>query len=158
MLAWILYDTQFGNGKILAEFLKKEFPDNVEVRTGDVKKISPDSVAKDKPEVLIVGGAIRMFRGGTKSKKWLKKLNKNLEKIDHKVNYATGFFTHGLPTDKIQGYAKRFLKKFEKSSMIEKTYDKLLTARVKEQEGPIIDEEMEKSKNFIHNFLNWIKA
>jgi menaquinone-dependent protoporphyrinogen IX oxidase len=157
MKAWILYETRFGNGKKLAEYLKKEFPSNIEVRIGDVKEISPDKVAKNKPNILIVGGAIRMFRGGPKSKKWLKKLNKRLEEIDHKIKYATGFFTHGLPTDKVQGYAKRFLKKFKKASMIKKSYDTLLTARVKEQEGPILDDEMQKSKKYIQDFLTWTK-
>ncbi|TFF87335.1 MAG: hypothetical protein EU548_10460 [Promethearchaeota archaeon] len=157
MKTWILYDTQFGNGKKLAESLQNYFPADFEVKTGDVKDISPKSVADDKPEVLILGGAIRMFRGAPKSKKWVKQLDKNLKESNHKIHYATGFVTHGLPTEKVQGFAKRFLKKIEKSPMIEKTYEELLTAQVETQEGPIKPEEMEKAKEYTKNFISWIQ-
>ncbi len=157
MNIWILYDTQFGNGKKLAKVLGKEFPEADDIRRGDVKDVSPKSIAEDNPDVIILGGAIRMFRGAPKSKKWLKKLNKHLEELNHKIRFGTAFLTHGLPTDKVQGYGKRYLKKMKKSSMIENTYRQLLTARVKEQEGPILSKEMDKAKNYIHEFINWIK-
>jgi len=157
MKTWILYDTKFGNGKKLAESLKKDFPSDFEVKTGDIKDISPKSVADDKPVVLILGGAVRMFRGAPKSKKWIKQLDKALKEIDHKIQYAMVFLTHGLPTDKIQGFAKRLKGKLEKSSMIEKTYEGILTAQVETQEGPIKPEEMEKAKELIKKFISWIQ-
>ncbi|TFF99896.1 MAG: hypothetical protein EU541_03760 [Promethearchaeota archaeon] len=156
MKIWILYDTQFGNGKKLAEFLGKELSDVDEIMSGDVKDINPKSVADDKPEVLILGGAIRMFQGAKKSKKWLKKLNKELKNIEYKIKYSTAFLTHGLPTDKIQGFGKRLLKKLKKATMIDNVYSELLTARVEDTEGPIMSEEMKKSKEFIQDFSNWI--
>ena len=76
---WILYDTKFGNGKTLAELMKKEFHEEWEIKLGDVKEISPSAVASDAPDVLILGGAIRMFMGALASKKWLKQLNRNVE-------------------------------------------------------------------------------
>jgi menaquinone-dependent protoporphyrinogen IX oxidase len=155
MKVWILHDTKFGNGKQLAEFLGSEFPQEDEVKIGDIKEISPAMVAEDTPDVFILGGAIRMFRGAPKSKKWLKKLNKSLRKIDHRVKYGTAFLTHGLPTDKMQGWGKRYFKKLNKVSMIENVYSSLLTARVKEVEGPIIPEEMQKAKEYIHDFIQW---
>jgi len=152
-----MYDTQFGNGKILAETLEKEFPSEYVIKTGDVKSIDVQSVADENPDVLILGGAIRMFRGAPKSKKWLKKLDKTLKKNDNNITYATVFLTHGLPTDKVQGFAKRYHKKLKKALTIEKTYPEILTARVKEQKGPILEEEMEKAKQFIHKFIDWIQ-
>jgi menaquinone-dependent protoporphyrinogen IX oxidase len=156
MKGFIMYETRFGNGKKLAESLKTEFPEDFEISTADVKDISPEVVANENPDFLILGGAIRMFRGAPKSKRWVKNLNKLLEKNNHKIKYATGFLTHAMPTDKIQGWVKRYLKKFLKANMIEKTYSELLTARVKGQEGPIFEEEMDKSKEYAKNFLNWI--
>lgn len=152
-----MYDTQFGNGKILAESLEKEFPSEYEIKTCDVKNIDVQSVADENPDILILGGAIRMFRGATKSKKWLKKLDKTLKKNGNNITYATIFLTHGLPTDKVQGFAKRYRKKLEKASTIEQTYPEILNARVKEQKGPILEEEMEKAVQFILKFIDWIQ-
>jgi menaquinone-dependent protoporphyrinogen IX oxidase len=155
MKVWIVHDTKFGNGKKLAEFLGNEFPHGDEINIGDIKEISPTSVAEDRPDVFILGGAIRMFRGAPKSKKWLKKLNKNLKNMDHKVKYGTAFLTHGLPTEKMQGWGKRYFKKLRKASMIEKVYPTLLTAKVEDAEGPILPEEMQKAKEYIQEFIQW---
>jgi len=156
MKVQIMTDTKFGNGKILAELLKKEFSVEDEVLIIDIKEISPETVAEGVPDVIILGGAVRMFRGGTKSKKWLKELDGFLKNSGNKIKYGTGFLTHALPTGKVQGFAKKYLGKIENSSMIEKTFHELLTARVKSQEGPIIPEEMEKAKTYIRDFIKWI--
>lgn len=155
MKVWIVHDTKFGNGKKLAEFLGNEFPQGNVINIGDIKEISPTTVAEDRPDVLILGGAIRMFRGAPKSKKWLKKLNKSLKNLDHRVKYGTAFLTHGLPTEKMQGWGKRYFKKLGKASMIEKVYPNLLTAKVDEAEGPILPEEMQKAKEYIQEFIQW---
>jgi len=157
MKVWLLHDTKFGNGKKLAEFLGNEFPKENEIKVGDVKKVSPLSVAEENPDVIVLGGAIRMFRGASAPKKWLKKLNKELERSKNKIQYGTAFLTHGLPTDKIQGFGKRFLKKMEKASMIEKTFPTILTTQVETTKGPILKEEMEKAKEYIYNFIDWIQ-
>lgn len=154
---WILYDTQFGNGKILAESIKSEFSSDFDVKMGDVKDVSPKSVSNEAPDILILGGAIRIFRGAPKSKKWLKELNRELKAENKKVQYGTVFLTHGLPTDKVQGFAKKFLNKIKEASMIEKSYSKPLTAKVKTQKGPIIQEDFEKAKKYTQDFIQWIK-
>ena len=154
---WILYDTKFGNGKILAELLKKEFPDVWEIKLGDLKEISPNTVVYDAPDVIILGGAIRMFLGAPASKKWLKQLNNELEKTNKNIQYGTLFVTHVLSTNKIKGYVKRFWKKLEKTTKIAKPYPQILTARVQEVEGPFVESELKKAKEFIHEFINWIE-
>ena len=157
MKVQIMTESRYGNGKILAEVLKKEFSSENEVDIADLKDVSPEKIAEDVPDVIILGGAIRMFRGGPKSKKWLVELNKILKKTEKKIQFATGFLTHGLPTDKVQGFAKKYLANIDKASMIEKTYSELLTARVESQEGPIDPEEMEKAKVYIKEFIEWLK-
>lgn len=153
----IMTDTKFGNGKLLAEALKKEFSTEDNVSIADVKEVSPKQVAEDVPDVLILGGAVRMFRGDPKSKKWLSALNKILEKSNNKIQYGTGFLTHAMPTDKIQGFATKYLGKIASASMIEKTYSELLTAQVEGQKGPIFPAEMEKAIGYIKEFMDWIK-
>jgi menaquinone-dependent protoporphyrinogen IX oxidase len=156
MKVQIMTDSRFGNGRLLAETLKEEFSHENYVLIADVKDVSPKSIAEDVPDVIILGGAIRMFRGDPKSKRWLAELNKILDKSGETVQYGTGFLTHHLPTDKVQGFAKKYLAKIEKASMIERPYSVLLTARVKEQKGPIFPEEMEKARVYIRTFIEWI--
>lgn len=155
MKVQIMTDSQFGNGKKLAEALKAEFPSEVEVSIADVKDVSPEMIAKGCPDMLILGGAIRVFRGDPKSKKWLKALNKELEQSGAKIKCGAGFLTHALPTEKVQGWAKRYLEKIASASMIEKTYPTLLTARVETQKGPIFPEDMEKARTYIQEFITW---
>ncbi|MHA1915845.1 MAG: hypothetical protein ACW98F_07395 [Candidatus Hodarchaeales archaeon] len=150
-------DTKFGNGKLLAEALKKEFSNENDVNIDDVKDVSPERIAEDVPDVIILGGAVRMFRGAPKSKKWLTELNKILEKSGTKIQYGTGFLTHALPTDKVQGFARKYLAKIDKATMVDKTYSELLTARVKDEKGPILPEEMEKALGYIKEFIEWSK-
>jgi menaquinone-dependent protoporphyrinogen IX oxidase len=157
MKVQIMTDTRYGNGKLLAEALKKEFSNEFEVNIADVKDVSPERIAEDAPDMIILGGAIRMFRGAPKSKRWLSKLNKILEKSGKNVKYGTGFLTHAMPTGKIQGYAKRFLNKIDKASTIESTYSQVLTARVEGSKGPIFPEEMEKARDYIKNYFEWMK-
>ncbi|MHA1583820.1 MAG: hypothetical protein ACTSVU_03815 [Promethearchaeota archaeon] len=157
MKLWILYDTKFGNGKSLAELLKKEFSEEWEIKLGDVKEIPPNIVASDAPEALILGGAIRMFMGAPASKKWLKQLNKQLNLFNRDIQYGCLFLTHALPTRKIQGYKKRFWKKLNKSNKILNSYPQTLTAHVKDMEGPIFENELEKATEYIHEFIKWIE-
>ncbi len=157
MKVQIMTDTKYGNGKLLAEALEREFSDEHTVKIADVKDVSPENILEDVPDVLILGGAVRAFRGAPKSKKWLNNLNKVLDKSGNKILYGTGFITHALPTGKVQGYAKKILEKIENASTIEKTYSNLLTARVKGMEGPIIPEEMEKARVYIREFIEWLK-
>ena len=79
MKVQIMTDTRFGNGKLLAEALKKEFSNEDNVNIADVKDVEPKKIAEDVPDVIILGGAIRMFRSDTKSKKWLSELNRWLK-------------------------------------------------------------------------------
>jgi menaquinone-dependent protoporphyrinogen IX oxidase len=148
----------YGNGKLLAEALKEEFPNDTNVKIADIKDLSPEKVAEDVPDVIILGGAIRMFRADPKAKKWITALNKILKKSGNKIQYGTGFLTHALPTDKVNGYKKRYLEKIIKASMIENTYSDVLTARVQSEKGPIYPEEMEKAKGYIKDFIVWSKA
>jgi menaquinone-dependent protoporphyrinogen IX oxidase len=154
----IMTDTWYGNGKLLAEALKKEFSNEHIVNIADVKDVSPESITEEIPDVLILGGAIRMFRGAPKSKKWLKKLDKLLKISDKKIQNSTGFLTHAMPTDKVQRYAGRYLNKIEKASMIKNIYPEILTARVESNKGPIFPEEMEKAEVYIKEFINWIQT
>ena len=136
---WILHDTQFGNGKKLAEIMRDVFATTHDVSVGDIKKISSKEVAADSPDVIILGAAIRAFMGGPKSKKWMKSLNSELEKNNQTISYGGAFLTHALPTKSIQGYHARLLKKVRNVKNIKKVFEPCFTAQYSGQEGPYKD-------------------
>jgi hypothetical protein len=152
---WILHDTKYGNGKNLAELMGQEFPAEYEVKIGDIKLINPQVVADDSPDVLLLGGAIRMFMGAPKSKKWMKDLGGACEKKIHKISYGATFLTHVLPAEKIHGYGKRMLNKVKNSLIIEKSYSKCLFAQVSAIEGPFKSGEVDKAKEFVKDLVDW---
>ncbi|MHA1776164.1 MAG: hypothetical protein ACTSWC_05290 [Promethearchaeota archaeon] len=156
MKIWILHDTKFGNGKNLAEQLAKTYSDGDVVKIGHVKEINPKIVINDKPDVLILGGAVRMFRGAPASKKFLKKLTKIARKTNQTIPGGIVFLTHGLPTDKVQGFARRYWNKMSRSPAIVRTYPQWITAKVVGQEGPFDEGEVEKVIKQVKTFQSWM--
>lgn len=157
MKVWILHDTKFGNGKNLAEQIAKTYSENDVVKIGHVNQTDPQVVLDDKPDVLILGGAVRMFRGAPASKKFLKKLGKIAQNTNQTIPAGIVFLTHGLPTDKIQGFARRYWIKMSRSPAVVRTYPQWITAKVIGQEGPFDEGEVERAIKQIKTFQAWIK-
>jgi menaquinone-dependent protoporphyrinogen IX oxidase len=158
MLLWILYDTNFGNGKKVAEFLQKGFPNGWKINIGDVKKVDPKTVVNDSPDALILGGAIRMFQSAPLSKRWLQSLDKELAQEKKKIQFGAMFLTHGLSTNKIQGFTKRYLAKLKKSQNFIHNYPRVFTGRVQGTEGPLVEDVHEKSTRFVNDFIQWMNV
>ncbi|MCG3219704.1 MAG: hypothetical protein KAR35_11865, partial [Candidatus Heimdallarchaeota archaeon] len=79
MKVWIVHNSKHGNGKLMAQKIAEAL-EPAEVKIGHIKKVSPKEVVEDEPDLLIIGAAVRVFRIWGKSKKWIKKLNNELEK------------------------------------------------------------------------------
>ncbi|MHA1902175.1 MAG: hypothetical protein ACTSW5_14845 [Promethearchaeota archaeon] len=154
---WIMHDTQYGNGKILAELIAKELPSDYEISIGDVKTTPAITVAQETPQLLILGGAIRKFQGPKRSNKWLKTLSQELAKTNATIPYGAGTITHMMPPDATKGYRKRFLKNVSKSPAITSWYGECLSAQVKGIKGPLRASEFEKAKQFIDDIMAWAK-
>jgi len=157
MKIWIMHDTKFGNGKALAELMAKEFPSEYDVSVGDVKTTSVLTVAQSAPQILILGGAIRMFMGAPKSKKWLKNLSRELSKTHTTIPFGTTFLTHGLSLNKVYRYGERMQKKMAKSPGITDIFSACFMARVADTEGPFVEGELDKGKKYIKNLLAWVQ-
>jgi menaquinone-dependent protoporphyrinogen IX oxidase len=153
-----MHDSKYGNGEKLAELLSSEFKEGNEVKIGHLNKISPKEVAEEKPDVLILGGAIRKFQGAPATKKWLKTLEQELSSSHYKIPYGAAFLTHVMPTEIMQGYGKRYSAKFNQVSMIEHIYPILLTAQVNKIKGPFVDGVFTNASQFARNFIEWMKS
>lgn len=157
MKIWIMHDTQFGNGKALAELMANEFPSEYDISVGDVKTTSAHTVVQEAPQLLILGGAIRMFFGATRSRKWLKKLSLELRKSNGSIPFGTTFLTHGLSLSKVFKYGERMQKKLAKSPGITNIFSECFMARVADTEGPFIEGELDKGKKYVKNLLAWMQ-
>ncbi len=76
MKVWIVHDSKFGNGKSLAEAMGGVFQQRVEVGIGHIKKVTPHEVATEKPDLIVIGTAVRMFSTSFASKLWIRGLKK----------------------------------------------------------------------------------
>ena len=76
----IIHNSLHGNGKLLAETLKKSVGElGDEIIIAHNKDVDPRIVARAPPHLLIMGTAVRAFRVSRASKKWLKSLNKEYD-------------------------------------------------------------------------------
>jgi hypothetical protein len=143
----IVHDSLYGNGEKLALLLKDAFPAQGEVEVAHIRDVSPEGLAGEPPDLLVLGAAIRKFLGGAASRKWLSSLKAALG--GRTIAYGAGFLTHGLPSSRIQGWARRYQKALQQSGVFSEVYTELLTAKVADVQGPLINEDLEKAKTYI---------
>lgn len=108
MKVWILHDSNLGNGKLIAETMQKVLEASGEVHVGHVKQVDPRRVAGEKPDVVIVGAAIRAFSSSSASKTWIKKFKKEVNEANYTVPYGAVFLTHALPKKAANMWGKKY--------------------------------------------------
>lgn len=139
MKVWIVHDSNLGNGEILAKTLGKTFEKDMEVSIGHVKKIDPAKVVADSPDIVVVGAAVRAFMTSFSSKKWIRKLHKELQKANKSVKIGATFLTHAMPKKMVEGRGKRLNNLLAKSPNVATVYSEFLDGRVVATEGPFED-------------------
>jgi menaquinone-dependent protoporphyrinogen IX oxidase len=110
MKIWILHDSQLGNGKLIAETMQKALQPSAEVHLGHVKQTDPKQVAEEKPDVVIIGAAIRAFSTSSSSKSWIRQFKKEVSSLNYVVPYGAVFLTHALPKKIANMWGKRYQK------------------------------------------------
>jgi len=158
MKIWILHDSHYGNGEKLAEQLADIFKKMAfEVKIGNVKSVKPAQVAKEAPEGLVVGAALRMFMASPASKRWLRKFNREQKKRQQAVNFGCCFLTHVLKRERCTLQGKRLVKALQKTTTIKKVFPEWLSGRVETAEGPLTKETIKSIQEFGERILSWIK-
>ncbi|TFG00522.1 MAG: flavodoxin family protein [Promethearchaeota archaeon] len=157
MKIWILHDSQYGNGKKIAETMKETFSNEADVEIGHVKEIDPEQVFKEKPDMLIVGTAIRAFTTSLASKNWIRKFKRLVRTANEKVLVGAVFVTHGLPKKWMKFQGNRFYRIFKRGNIFNKVYQEWLSGRVEEVEGPLVEGTIEKTKQTAKELLELSK-
>ena len=157
MKAWIVHDSKFGNGKAIADAMGQVFQQKLEVEIAHIKSASPHRVATDKPELLIVGTAIRIFSTSLASKIWIHRLKKELRNVNHVIPLGVVFVTHVMKKEMVQFLGKRFHNILERGIAIGEVYPGWISGKVIKSEGPLDEGILEEFKHLSQQILASIR-
>ncbi len=146
MKVWIVHDSKYGNGKSIAEAMGEIFKERMDVGVGHVKKVSPLQVAREKPDLIIVGTAVRVFSTSIASKNWIRKLKRELRRVNYVIPLGIVFVTHYMKKENIEFMGNHFHKILERGIAISEVYPNWISGKVKEVEGPL-------EEGIIENFI-----
>ena len=156
MKVWIIHDSHYGNGEKLAQTLGAAFGKKTDVQIAHNKKVTPEQVVADAPDVIIVGTAARKFQISGASKRWLRKLNKILVAENKTIKYGASFLTHAMPKKNAKFWGERFHKKLA-NLPIENMHSEWISGRVSDAKGPFMDGEQEKFEQIAKTLKDWMK-
>jgi flavodoxin len=148
----VVYDTKYGNTKLVAEKIMEgigEF-EGIETAISDVEKIDPKKAA-DYDAILI--GSPTHFGGPVRG---INKFIDKLGKLDLKAKWVAVFDTY------IKGDFEKAVKKMEERINERVPRLKLivpvLSVKVADMKGPIVDGELPKCKEFGKQIANKLKT
>ena len=145
MNVYIVHDSQKGNGKQMAAKLGAELESlGAKVEIGHRTGISPETVASDPPDLLIIGTAVRKFMMSPPTKKWISGLAEELERRSASIPKTAVFLTHMMPDAMVEGRVGRLRDLLTGISGLKEIYSEWLSGQVKNIPGPFIDGAMEK--------------
>ena len=155
----IAHDSGYGNGEKVAQIFRKvlEEADN-SVTVAHVKNLDPQAAAVERPDLLILGGAIRKFRSSPASKRWLKDFAREAESVGTLPRFAAVYLTHGLPLSWAGGWGRRFRRRLVRSNVAEQIYPDWLSGKVSAPEGPLDQGVAEALEGNAHALLNWVSS
>ena len=152
----IVHDSLKGNGNSLAEKLSSELESRgAEVSVGHRSEMTPEDIASDPPDLLIVGAAVRVFITSPPVKRWIGKLASELNSQDANIPYAAIFLTHVMPDKAVENRVARLqgsLSRIDKIGTVQKEW---LSGQVKDIPGPFIDGTDEKIVEFATLIFDW---
>lgn len=154
---WIIHDSQYGNGKKLAETMGEVFEKEMEVKIDHNKYVTPVEVIADSPELIVIGSAVRSFTSSPASKKWIRQLHLELKKTNTSIRYGLTFLTHGMPFNMIERKGIQLNKLLARSSAINEVYTKFLSGQVIGQRGPFEDNVLQEIKKQAAEILDWVE-
>ncbi|MCP8322550.1 MAG: flavodoxin domain-containing protein [Candidatus Methylarchaceae archaeon HK02M2] len=150
--AFIVYDTKYGNTKLVAEKILEGMREieGIETAISDVKEVELDKVADS--DALLIGAPVH-FGGPSRT---ISKFIDKLGKLELKAKWVAVFDTY------LGGDFEKAVKKMEKRIGEKVPGLQLITfglsVRVGGMKGPIEDEELPKCKDFGRKIANQLKA
>jgi menaquinone-dependent protoporphyrinogen IX oxidase len=148
----IIYDSKFNNNKEIAESIGRLFESGNQLEIGHAKNLSPESVIKSNPDLVIFGGPTRVGQISSTIKKWIKKFDNLQANNDSNLKKVAAFATH-LSNTNITPKWTEFLKTLHISELI---YPEVLDILVLDIKGPIQEEAQNKIEDFVEKLKVFI--
>lgn len=89
-----MYDSKYGNNKLIAETLPGYFNDRNNIRVHYVKKLSQKTVIKEGIDILLIGGPTHLGAPSFTLKRWAKKMTNKLNQNGMQLKKAAIWATH----------------------------------------------------------------
>ena len=153
----IVHNSNYGNGEKLAQTLGEALKKGNDITVEHIKNLSPEDVAKDVPDAIIVGSYIKAFMISMKSKTWLSSVRSSLKKANKTIKYGAAFLTHALPPDKAMSWRNRLVKKLQKGNVISNVYPECLSGQVGDVKGPFKDGVLDDITAKAAEIVEWMK-
>ena len=155
----IIHDSQKGNGKMMAEKLAAEFESRgAQVVVGHRTELTPEHVAAQSPELLVVGAAVRKFMTSPPVKKWIARLAGELKRHNAEIPNAAVFLTHAMPDKAVEGRVERLQRSLSQVEGIGEVYHEWLSGQVKAIPGPFVDGTLEAAATFAAGLFEWAQS
>lgn len=156
----VVYDTVFGNTKLVAEAIAEQIrADGHSATTLNLRKEVPGPVQAD---FIFVGGPTRIKKMTRRVRRFVKKLDKN----EWSNKPVVAFDTYGPPgkTDEERRKAEKWINPGAAGGMMEighkkglKMYPSTLRCAVMDLKGPLEPDAFDKAKTFTHEFILSLK-
>lgn len=155
MKVLIVHDSQHGNGIKLAETIAQTFgQENALIKRHS--DISPEEVAQESPDLIILGAAVRVFHLNRGPGKWWKNVVEKLSQENKTIPFGACFVTHAMSKEKVEKKAQKFCKNAGKGSVITHLYPDWLSGQVEDIEGPFKPFVLDDARKFSADLLAWI--
>jgi flavodoxin len=162
MKAVVVYDTYYGNTKQVAEAIVEQV--RSEGYEAELRSVREDYPTPPQGDFAFVGSPIRMYAVTRKTRKFLKKLDKSQWKDKPIASFVTIGKPKENPTEKEKANFQKIsiAPGIEFREMIKEmgltAYNQVLYVEVKDGwKGPLVDDGIEKTKKFVHEFLMTLK-
>jgi flavodoxin len=155
----IVHDSQRGNGRKVAEKMGEVLESlGATVLIGHQSETTPESVAEQSPDLLIVGAAIRRFMTGPASKRWAGRLAAALKANGRQIACGAFFITHLMTRKAAEPRAAKFGAKFSAFGIVGQLSPEWFSGQVKEMSGPLVDGTLENADRFARELFAWAQT
>ncbi|NHI92325.1 MAG: hypothetical protein EAX96_07460 [Candidatus Lokiarchaeota archaeon] len=144
MKIWIVYDSNFGHCKKVAETISDVLEGEYDTHVGFAKKILPEDVISEAPNAIIIGGPIYFGYPSRTIVNWIKKFYQVTKKLGTPIKKGAAFYTWSFtPKHELQ-----WQKLFQKFPFASEFFPQVLSIKVNPSIPLLNPEECTQVNNF----------
>lgn len=157
----VVYDTYYGNTKRVAEAMAEQI--RAEGHEAELRSLRERYPSPPAGDFMFVGSPIRFAKVSGRTRRFVKKIDREAWKNRPMAVFVTVAPPGENATEKQKASARKWvysggpkLRDFAKSRGLN-VVDKVLHVPVKDMKGPLVDNAIEQTKEFVHEFVSTAK-